>query len=186
MMTPPHRSENDCLQMVQQKMHKKLKPLSSVSIGRRPLCTMRFADDIDLLGGTKETLRQLTERPEKTVPTLIGQAVQISYDNSKILNKTRSRWTAITEDAFVGGGGGAKNDAQASWQLVRQLQYGHVSLRVAHITVFRQRRQSTLITNRHTHIHRSRNNRRRKENSPQQAIGRPIYVEAVKNHESSV
>ena len=31
-------------------------PLSSVSIGERPLCNLRFADDIDLLGGSEKEL----------------------------------------------------------------------------------------------------------------------------------
>ena len=41
-------------------------PLSSVSIGRRPLCNLRFPADINLLGGSEEELQQLTERLEKT------------------------------------------------------------------------------------------------------------------------
>ena len=39
-------------------------PLSLMSIGGRPLCSLRFADDIDLLGGSWEE-EQLTERLEK-------------------------------------------------------------------------------------------------------------------------
>ena len=39
--------------------------LSSVSVGRRPLCNVRFADDIDLLGDSEEELQQLSERLEK-------------------------------------------------------------------------------------------------------------------------
>ena len=40
-------------------------PLLSMSICRRPLCNLWFADDFDLLGGS-EGLQQLTERLEKT------------------------------------------------------------------------------------------------------------------------
>ena len=40
-------------------------PLSSMSIGGRPLCNLQIADDIDLLGGSEE-FQQLTERREKT------------------------------------------------------------------------------------------------------------------------
>ena len=36
--------------------------LSSVYIGGRLLCNLPFADDIDLLGGSKEELQQLTKR----------------------------------------------------------------------------------------------------------------------------
>ena len=38
--------------------------LSSVSLGGRPLCTLRFTDDIDLLGGSEEELQQITKRME--------------------------------------------------------------------------------------------------------------------------
>ena len=39
-------------------------PLSSLSILGRPLCTLRFADDINLLWSSKEEFQQLTERLE--------------------------------------------------------------------------------------------------------------------------
>ena len=50
------------------KIQKKLAylSLSSVSIEGPPLCNMRFADVIALLGGSEEELPQLTERLEKT------------------------------------------------------------------------------------------------------------------------
>ena len=38
-----------------------------VSIGRQPLCNLRFTDAIDLLRGSEEKLQQLTERLEKRV-----------------------------------------------------------------------------------------------------------------------
>ena len=56
-------------------------PLLSVSIGGRSLCHLRFADDIDLLGGSEE-LHQLTERLDKTAA---GKGVEINSDKSKIL-----------------------------------------------------------------------------------------------------
>ena len=40
-------------------------PLLSLSIRGRQLCNLRFADHIDLLGGSEEKLQQLTERLEK-------------------------------------------------------------------------------------------------------------------------
>ena len=51
--TPQHLKEID-------------RPLSSVSFGGRPLCSLRFADDIDLLGGSAEDLQQLYEILDKT------------------------------------------------------------------------------------------------------------------------
>ena len=37
---------------------------STVSIGGRPLCNLRFADDIDLIGRDEEELQDLTTRLE--------------------------------------------------------------------------------------------------------------------------
>ena len=56
--------------------------LSSVSIGGWPVCNFRFANDIDLLGGSKEELQQLTQRMEKTAA---DYGMEISFDKSKIL-----------------------------------------------------------------------------------------------------
>ena len=53
-------------------------PLSSVSIGRRPFCNLRCADDIDLLGGSEE----LQQRLEKTAA---DYGMEISSDKSKII-----------------------------------------------------------------------------------------------------
>ena len=44
-------------------------------IRERPLCTLRFADDIDLLGGSQEELQQITERLEKTAARYSMDAV---------------------------------------------------------------------------------------------------------------
>ena len=55
--------------------------VASVHRGR-PLCNLRFADHIDLLGGSEEELQQLTERLEKTAA---GYGMEISSDKSKIL-----------------------------------------------------------------------------------------------------
>ena len=35
---------------------------TSISIGGRPVCNLRFADDIDLMGSSKEDLQDLTTR----------------------------------------------------------------------------------------------------------------------------
>ena len=60
-LTPQHTSENDCFacDAVREAEETHI-PLSSFSIGGRPCCNLRFADDINLLGGT-EKQQQLTE-----------------------------------------------------------------------------------------------------------------------------
>ena len=55
---------------------------TSASIGGRPFCDLRFADDIGLLGGSEEELQQLTQRLEETA-AVYGS--EISSDKSKIL-----------------------------------------------------------------------------------------------------
>ena len=66
-LTPQHGSENDCYagDAVEDAKETDIS-LSSVSIGARPLCNLRFADDIDLLDGSEEELQQLTERLDQT------------------------------------------------------------------------------------------------------------------------
>ena len=60
--------------------------LSSVSIGGQPLCNLRFADNIDMLGGSEEEVQQqLTERLDKTAG---GHGMEISLEKSKILVHT--------------------------------------------------------------------------------------------------
>ena len=82
-LIPQHPPENDCFpgDAVEDAEETDI-PLSSVSIGRQPLCNLRLADDIDLLGGREEQLQQLTERLEKTAA---GCGMEISSDKSKIL-----------------------------------------------------------------------------------------------------
>ena len=63
-------------------------PLSSVFIGGRSLCNLRFTDDIDLLGSSEE-LQQLTERLEKTAA---GYGMEIGCDRRKISS------TALSQD----------------------------------------------------------------------------------------
>ena len=58
-------------------------PPSSLSIGGRPLCNLRFADDIVLLGSSEEELQSLTQGLEETA---------VESDKSKILvNSIKSR-----------------------------------------------------------------------------------------------
>ena len=74
-LIPPYLSENDCFADDAEETDI---PLSSVSIGGRPLCNLQFADDIDQLGGSQEELQQLTERLEK---------IAASYGLEKCSNK---------------------------------------------------------------------------------------------------
>ena len=46
----------------------------SISINGRPLCNLRFADDIDLVGGSEAELQDLTARLERA-STLFGMEV---------------------------------------------------------------------------------------------------------------
>ena len=57
-------------------------PLSSVPIGGRPLCNLRFGDDIDLLESSEEELQQLTQRLEEIVAEY---DMEISSDKNKML-----------------------------------------------------------------------------------------------------
>ena len=52
-LTPQHPSENDCFagDAVEDAEETDIQLWSSVSIGGRPLCNLRFTNDIDLLGG---------------------------------------------------------------------------------------------------------------------------------------
>ena len=75
--TSQHPSENDCLAgvAVVKDAEESDIPLSSVSTRGRPLCNLRFANDIGLLGGSEEELQQLTEILEKTA---VGYGMELS------------------------------------------------------------------------------------------------------------
>ena len=61
----------------------------SASIRGRPLCNLRFADDIDLPGGSEEELQQLTEELKKTAS---GYGMEIRSAKSNILvNRIKPR-----------------------------------------------------------------------------------------------
>ena len=55
---------------------------STVSIGGRPLCNLRFADDIDLIGGDEEELQDLMTRLEESAGKF---GMEISEEKSKVL-----------------------------------------------------------------------------------------------------
>lgn len=65
---------------------------TSIPIGGRPVCNLRFADDIDLMGGSNQELQLLTDK-------LAGRAraygMEVSTDKSKVMvNSTNNNSSA--------------------------------------------------------------------------------------------
>jgi len=60
---------------------------TSISIGGRPLCNLRFADDIDLMGGSKQELQNLTDRLSDRVS---AYGMEVSTKKSKIMVNSAS------------------------------------------------------------------------------------------------
>ena len=89
-LTSVNSSENDCFaDDAVEETEETDTPLSSLSIGGRPLCNLRFADDIDLLGSSVEELQQLTQRLEETAAE---HGMEISSDKSKLLANSIKPW----------------------------------------------------------------------------------------------
>ena len=88
-LTPQHQSENDCFADIAAECAEEIDIHQlSLSMGGRPLCNLRFATDIDLLGGREEELQQLTDRLEKTAAEC---GMEISSDKRKIpINSIKS------------------------------------------------------------------------------------------------
>ena len=65
-LTSRHPTENDCFagDAVEDAEEADI-PLSSVSVGGQPLCNLRFADDIDLLGSSQKELQELRSDKSK-------------------------------------------------------------------------------------------------------------------------
>ncbi len=64
---------------------------TSISIGGRPICNLRFADDIDLMGGNIKELQDLTNK----LATTAGKFdMEISTEKSKILVNSRNNINA--------------------------------------------------------------------------------------------
>lgn len=58
---------------------------TSISIGGRPLCNLRFADDIDLMAGSNSELQNLTDKLSSSAGSY---GMEISTDKSKIMINT--------------------------------------------------------------------------------------------------
>lgn len=56
--------------------------LTSISIGGRPLCNLRFADDIDLMAGSNNELQDLTDRLSRRAG---AYGMEISSEKSKVM-----------------------------------------------------------------------------------------------------
>lgn len=67
---------------------------TSISIGGRPICNLRFADDIDLMGGSNQELQDLTNSLANSAS---AYGMEISSEKSKIMvNSTSSTPANIT------------------------------------------------------------------------------------------
>ena len=88
-LTPQHPPENDCFARDAVEDAEEIDiPLLSVSIGGRPICNLRFADDIDLLGGSEEELQRLVERLEKTAAGYSNRPKPRPSTNKRMNGKT--------------------------------------------------------------------------------------------------
>ena len=66
---------------------------TTITIGGRPLCNLRFADDIDLIGKSESELQQLTTKLEESAG---AYGMEISAEKSKVL-VNNDRTTLKTE-----------------------------------------------------------------------------------------
>ena len=67
---------------------------TSISVGGRPVCNLRFADDIDLMGGSNIELQELTD---KLADSARAYGMEISAEKSKIMvNSTNDTSARIT------------------------------------------------------------------------------------------
>lgn len=64
---------------------------TTISIGGRPLCNLRFADDIDLMAGNNTELQDLTNRLVKCAKVY---GMEVSHEKSKILINSANHTTA--------------------------------------------------------------------------------------------
>lgn len=68
---------------------------TSISIGGRPICNLRFADDIDLMADNEAKLQNLTTRLKKPAGRY---SMEVSSEKSKVMvdSHTDQRTTSIT------------------------------------------------------------------------------------------
>ena len=64
---------------------------TSISIGGRPLCNLRFADDIDLMAGSNNELQVLTTRLADSAG---AYGMEVSHEKSKVMVNSRNDTSA--------------------------------------------------------------------------------------------
>ena len=64
---------------------------TSTSIGGRPLCNLRFVDDINLMEGSEAELQDLTTRLERIVE---AYGTKVSLEKSKVMVNSRTQQAA--------------------------------------------------------------------------------------------
>ena len=64
---------------------------TSISTGGRPICNLRFADDIDLVDGSNSELQNLTNR---LVDRATAYGLEVSTENRKIMTNSTSNISA--------------------------------------------------------------------------------------------
>ena len=70
---------------------------TSISIGGRSICNLRFADDIDLMGGSNVKLQDLTNR---LVDRGTAYRMEVSTEKSKIMTNSTNN---ISADVSMNG-----------------------------------------------------------------------------------
>ena len=65
---------------------------TTISIGGRPICNLRFADDIDHMGDSESELQDITTRPEEKAR---AYGMEVSSEKSKILVNSTYQNTPI-------------------------------------------------------------------------------------------
>ena len=64
---------------------------TSITINGRPICNLRFADDIDLMGGSNSELQELTDR---LVTSASAYGMEVSTEKSKVMVSSTDHITA--------------------------------------------------------------------------------------------
>ena len=124
------------LQLMQQRMHKKLTSIPT-SVHRRTLCNLRFVSDIDLLEGSEEH-QQLAERLEKllrfrskfeSANSNIFRVTHFSETSGKreyiglcqqLSEKKNPYWCLVACNQSVSVGSPAGDPTETLWRLIGQ------------------------------------------------------------------
>ena len=63
---------------------------TSISIGGRPICNLRFVDDIDLMGGSNDELQDFTNK----LVDMVTCEMEVSTEKSKIMTNSANNISA--------------------------------------------------------------------------------------------